>query len=209
MIKAIETRYKGYRFRSRLEARWAVFFEALGIEWTYEPQGFEREWPEGVTHRYLPDFRITIGKIEYWVEVKGDKNWLKENFEQIETLHDWGGCLPGFSDNGGCPNLSNGLILLGDIPEPEFGILFLPILGHRKGVNLYWRALVPDRGMRNLDQIAGFHLGIDDDEIILSGGSESGDFAAKIAKTPRGWQKVQFALQAARSARFEHGEVPA
>jgi hypothetical protein len=27
MIKAIETRYKGYRFRSRLEARWAVRFE--------------------------------------------------------------------------------------------------------------------------------------------------------------------------------------
>lgn len=25
-IKAIETEYKGYRFRSRLEARWAVFF---------------------------------------------------------------------------------------------------------------------------------------------------------------------------------------
>ena len=26
-IKAIETYYKGYRFRSRLEARWAVFFD--------------------------------------------------------------------------------------------------------------------------------------------------------------------------------------
>ena len=29
MIKAIETVYNGYRFRSRLEARWAVFFDAL------------------------------------------------------------------------------------------------------------------------------------------------------------------------------------
>lgn len=27
-IKAIDTYYKGYRFRSRLEARWAVFFDA-------------------------------------------------------------------------------------------------------------------------------------------------------------------------------------
>ena len=27
-IKPIETNYKGYRFRSRLEARWAVFFDA-------------------------------------------------------------------------------------------------------------------------------------------------------------------------------------
>ena len=31
-IKAIETVYKGYRFRSRLEARWAVFFDACGVK---------------------------------------------------------------------------------------------------------------------------------------------------------------------------------
>ena len=42
-IKAIETFYKGYHFRSRLEARWAVFFETLGIPWKYEVEGFERE----------------------------------------------------------------------------------------------------------------------------------------------------------------------
>ena len=32
-IKAIETRYNGYRFRSRTEARWAVFFDAFGIRY--------------------------------------------------------------------------------------------------------------------------------------------------------------------------------
>lgn len=64
-MKAIETHYKGYRFRSRLEARWAVFFDAMGLRWEYEPEGFEL--PSGC---YLPDFRLfdaTIG----WVEVKG------------------------------------------------------------------------------------------------------------------------------------------
>lgn len=54
-IKAIETRYKGYRFRSRLEARWAVFFDELGWNWTYEEEGFENEWGD----KYLPDFVIT------------------------------------------------------------------------------------------------------------------------------------------------------
>jgi hypothetical protein len=39
--KAIETRYRGYRFRSRSEARWAVFFDAAGIAWQYEPEGFD------------------------------------------------------------------------------------------------------------------------------------------------------------------------
>lgn len=40
-IKAIKTEYKGYRFRSRLEARWAVFFDALGVRWEYEKEGYE------------------------------------------------------------------------------------------------------------------------------------------------------------------------
>ena len=30
-IKAIQTEYNGYLFRSRLEARWAVFFDACGV----------------------------------------------------------------------------------------------------------------------------------------------------------------------------------
>lgn len=64
-IRAIETRYKGYRFRSRLEARWAVFFETAGIKWEYEPEGFET--PFG---RYLPDFYLPEIRNGLWVEVK-------------------------------------------------------------------------------------------------------------------------------------------
>lgn len=64
MIKAIPTRYKGYHFRSRLEARYAVFFDALGLKWEYEPEGFEL--PNG--ERYLPDFYLPEQRV--WVEVK-------------------------------------------------------------------------------------------------------------------------------------------
>lgn len=63
-IKAIETQYKGYRFRSRLEARWAVFFDAMGIEWQYEPEGYDL----GVLGWYLPDFFLPASNI--WIEVK-------------------------------------------------------------------------------------------------------------------------------------------
>lgn len=65
-MKAIETRYAGCRFRSRLEARWAVFFDTLGVPWEYEPQGFDL--PSG---RYLPDFWLP--SISSWYEVKGTK----------------------------------------------------------------------------------------------------------------------------------------
>jgi hypothetical protein len=51
MSRAIETSYNGYRFRSRLEARWAVFFHALGVKYKYESEGFDLG---GVY--YLPDF---------------------------------------------------------------------------------------------------------------------------------------------------------
>ena len=53
-IKAIETRYKGCHFRSRTEARWAVFFDAIGFKWEYETEGFA----DGKT-AYLPDFLVT------------------------------------------------------------------------------------------------------------------------------------------------------
>lgn len=65
-VQAIETRYAGCNFRSRLEARWAVFFDALGVPWEYEPEGYEL--PSG---RYLPDFWLP--SIETWYEVKGQR----------------------------------------------------------------------------------------------------------------------------------------
>jgi hypothetical protein len=67
-IRAIETVYRGYRFRSRTEARWAVFFDALGLKWEYEVEGFEL--PSG---RYLPDFRLhpELPTRGVWFEVKG------------------------------------------------------------------------------------------------------------------------------------------
>jgi hypothetical protein len=67
-IEAIETEYKGYKFRSRLEAKWAVFFDAMDWVWEYEPEGYKMEY-KGEIIRYLPDFRLP-DKGAY-VEVKG------------------------------------------------------------------------------------------------------------------------------------------
>lgn len=54
MIKAIDTEYKGHLFRSRLEARYAVYFDNLGVIWEYESEGYEL----GEGDRYLPDFYL-------------------------------------------------------------------------------------------------------------------------------------------------------
>ena len=73
-MKPIETEYKSYKFRSRLEARWAVFFDACDVKWEYEPEGFDLG--EGLY--YLPDFLLHDVLIrdsdlpqDLWVEVKG------------------------------------------------------------------------------------------------------------------------------------------
>ena len=67
-LKPIQTKYKGYHFRSRLEARWAVFFEEMGLDWSYEVEGFQL--PSGAW--YLPDFFVRNPKdcFDYWYEVK-------------------------------------------------------------------------------------------------------------------------------------------
>jgi hypothetical protein len=65
-MKAIETRYRGRRFRSRLEARWATFFDWLDISWEYEKEGYELDGMQ-----YLPDFWLP--EQDCWFEVKGQK----------------------------------------------------------------------------------------------------------------------------------------
>lgn len=86
-IKAIETTYKGYRFRSRLEARWAVFFDALGVPWEYEKEGFDLG--DGIW--YLPDFWLP--KEQAWVEVKPrmTKEYVRSFYlaGKVDYGHDW------------------------------------------------------------------------------------------------------------------------
>jgi hypothetical protein len=50
-IKAHPTTYAGVRFRSRLEARWAAFFDLAGWRWEYEPIDLDG---------WSPDFLVTI-----------------------------------------------------------------------------------------------------------------------------------------------------
>jgi hypothetical protein len=52
-MKAIETNYDGYRFRSRLEAKWAHFFNLAGVRYDYEIEGFVVNGKP-----YLPDFYL-------------------------------------------------------------------------------------------------------------------------------------------------------
>lgn len=105
-IKAIETKYKGCRFRSRLEARWAVFFDKVGIKYRYETEGFRKG-----KLCYLPDFYLPDE--DMYVEVKPLREGSSKDIgraseflgEKIKTL-----------------------LLLPDIPDDADGIWFFPVL---------------------------------------------------------------------------------
>ena len=61
VARGIPTYQTGYKMRSRLEARWAGFFDRLGWRWEYEPCDFDG---------WIPDFVLIGEKQNTFVEVK-------------------------------------------------------------------------------------------------------------------------------------------
>jgi len=103
-MQAIQTQYKGYRFRSRLEARWAVFFDALGIKFEYEPEGFVLKNGK----RYLPDFYLPDVSLRrssssgIYIEIKPTAETASAAIEGFESaLVAFAGLPPGNEADGG------------------------------------------------------------------------------------------------------------
>jgi len=208
-IKPIETEYAGCRFRSRLEARWAVFFDRIGLVWEYEPQGYI-VGPEGDQCAYLPDFYLpkAVDGGGVWVEVKGQLT-VAEQWTLFHAAHPEHG-LPGHDNQWR-------ILLLGDIPRVELGwVCWHHVIGWTdgwKGLGLYTSAvLFTARGLLHtgdpgvvIDSMhpeahnpSAWNFGafVVDDSLVEPGLPE---WAAT--------REVAAAYCAARSARFEHGTM--
>lgn len=79
-IEALPSYWRGNLFRSRTEARWAVFFDAVGLRWEYEPEGFKLS--DGTW--YLPDFWLP--EMKMWAEVKPDDGPTDEENDKGRLL---------------------------------------------------------------------------------------------------------------------------
>ena len=202
MSKAIETKYKGYRFRSRLEARWAVFFDALGIVYCYEEQGYEVRLDGGTVFRWLPDFYLPDYGCH--VEVKGGKVEASDS-EKMGWLLDYGSPLPYFCDGH---DDDYGLLMLGDVPylKDERHTPAFTFITHHKGL------------IKNKALIIGKELLVVEECDWQSGGgalkgffdpSSEQKFVRRGSKYTGGAQLTFDAINKARQARFEHGEVAA
>lgn len=193
-MKAIQTEYKGYKFRSRLEARWAVFFDACGVNWEYEPEGYYLG--DGLC--YLPDFllhnvhiKCTGDPIDIFVEVKGvmttdDCNKINKFIcgERVINLN-----------NNPSEYLSpNPTLIVGNIPEETE-------TGHSFFYNYVEEGELPPFNFMSIDSDCyTAYPGVNTNgDFVLFGGDYMDDFDED--KTSRAYCK-------ARQARFEHGEKP-
>jgi len=193
-MKAIETEYKGYRFRSRLEARWAVFFDACGVRWEYEPEGFVLDNGQ----YYLPDFLLhdVDGRVggDLYVEVKG--KMTEEDAAKIYSFCGWDKVEIG---------VVTPVLVLAGIPDGD-GIRDIEDFCQRWGYDGFPEAKGGPYPF-NFETIDGDHFvahpGINKDgrfELFGDDGSYTAD--RDDAATVR-------AFRIARQARFEHGETPA
>ena len=71
--RSAPTAFDGTVFRSRTEARWAVFFKTVGVPYEYEKYSFFFPYLTGQEDigrsRYTPDFYLPEHHL--WIEVKG------------------------------------------------------------------------------------------------------------------------------------------
>ena len=193
MIKPIETEYKGYRFRSRLEARWAVFFDEMNIKYEYEPQGFILA--NGTV--YLPDFFSFFEVKPLHIKNTEEAEIAEKKLEEISYYSGFAGmicygdpmddsirlyCFDLYGDGGGyCCDYFD--VTMGTDPyNDNYPCLFVL---SRDGRTFYadssFEKMIPTTTATNDD----FRV---ESRILIS--------------------KVFKAREKARQARFEHGETP-
>lgn len=178
----IETYYHGLRLRSRTEARWAVFFDTLGIEYQYEKEGYDLG--DGV--RYLPDFWLPDVSLRgspdlgVWVEIKG-KPPTESEFDKAQRLATITG---------------HGLVLFVGTPEPWSlsnddlgGFMFAPG-GWQDNLMTFMRCYSPGCGAVKIEFGCKSYM-----TCPVCGG-----------RADDGHPDIRAAYNAARGARFEFGE---
>lgn len=77
---ALPTVYNGTTYFSRLEAKWACFFEHANIKFTYEAQGYSSD--DG--SRYNPDYYFP--DYDIYGEVKGNIKYWQKDIERVSKF---------------------------------------------------------------------------------------------------------------------------
>ncbi|HEY0711638.1 MAG TPA: hypothetical protein VGF45_03130 [Polyangia bacterium] len=188
---AIETHYAGCQFRSRTEARWAVFFDNLGLAWEHEPQGYKISKTGQI---YLPDFYLP--QLGLFVEVKPAMADVADP-EGVRRWEDFAGMVATEWDH------SKSAMFCGGPPNPAE----VDEMGPPRARTWYEAGIViiGDYHYAWCVCPAGIHFDIQSEARggrILCGCPRITDDRYTTGNHPR----ILAAYRSARSARFEHGE---
>lgn len=197
-IKAIETHYEGCRFRSRLEARWAVFFNALGLTWSYEPQGFELG-----AGSYLPDFHIATWSA--YIEIKPTLDAAEPDYPKYRELAASQGCAV--------------LLLVGEPGPGVHEVVAFDPLPHHSSSGGEQAGLAFGRCnacesiqlAESASSLGCLGWSVDSRWPEACEAGCDGGSSAPVVLAPGGgdFPRLRAAFDAARGARFEHGECGA
>ena len=202
-MKPIQTQYRGYLFRSRLEARWAVFFDACGVKWEYEPEGYRLE--NGIC--YLPDFLlydVQLGGYGFgsdisdirslYVEVKGQMSQAES--EKIMAFYK-----AGLTD--GWPAASeNPILVVSDIPAGgTLDGMYASVEAEKHRASRWKTRAFSFATVDGMDCTA--FPGINREGYLELFG-ESGEYNRRFIDR----KATEQAYRLARQARFEYGETP-
>ena len=215
--KPIEILYNGYRFRSRHEARFAVFFDILRIPYHYEIEGYNLD---GM--RYIPDFWLP--ELDCWVEIKGWRTTAEEcekakrlaQATQKSVFMLWGDLQPFWQEPKQIMTEEEAWRLWEEEGEyhPTWDLVYHGVLGHHfcpKGENkevawldTFWMFTeCPE-----CKKIEITYMGLTED---ISCGCMSSKNLAKDDERRHGYNspRLTIAYISARQARFEFGEYGA
>lgn len=178
MIPYIAIHYAGCKYRSRTEARWAVFFDALGLRFQYEFEGLEIR-----SGAYLPDFWIPDLKL--FMEIKGDEPTEMGRRKCAEV----------------CEAAQCAMILAVGAPEERFQLLYFDAHGERENRYALARDRLIECGYWRVSEGEGVWLGPNRTfpperprGPMFSGALEEAYEAARSARFERGDGKVRHPL---------------
>lgn len=183
-LAPIPTQYAGLVFRSRIEARWAVFFRTLRVSFRYEEEGFQIG-----TIRYLPDFFLP--DLDAFFEVKGQQPNEKEVLKARELSTGSGKRV--FIAWGPIPTNP-----ADDVENPDSAWAFVPGEAGLADQDIgWWWCRCPGCGRFDI-QYQGRHAR------MACGCTVKDDDRAQSFEHPL----ILAAYERARIARFEFGEMP-
>ena len=104
---ALKTKFRGVIYRSQTEARWAVFFDAIGVQFSYEPETISLS----TGRKYVPDFFIKDFDAYFEVKPSNDAIVTEEATKARCLAHDRAGQRVWLAVGAPAPKTPNILVL--------------------------------------------------------------------------------------------------